>query len=98
MPEDIFVENLKNMINQYSSREKQYSIVKKISVFREMQKRGYIRHCSLIYNENEFTITLSREIKKDSCPMCGAPIDGTLKDNANCKYCGYVIDDALIKK
>lgn len=98
MPEVLFVENLKNMINQYSSRKKQFSIEKKISVFREMQKRGYIRHCSLIYNENEFTIGLSREIKKDSCPMCGAAISGALKDNASCKFCGYLIEDALTKK
>lgn len=98
MPEDIFLENLRNMINQYSSGKKQFSINKKISAFREMQKRGYIRHCSLICNENEFTIGLSREIKKDSCPMCGAAISGALKDNATCKYCGYIIEDALIKK
>lgn len=98
MPEDIFVENLKNMINQYSSGRKQFSSTKKISVFREMQKRGYIRHCSLIYNEKEFTIALSREIKKDSCPMCGAPVSGALKDNASCKFCGYIIEDALTKK
>lgn len=97
MPEVIFVENLNNMINQYSSSKKQFSVNKKISVFREMQKRGYIRHCSLIYNDKEFVIGLSREIKKDSCPMCGAAISGALKDNAVCKYCGYEIEDALVK-
>lgn len=98
MPEDIFVENLGNMIDQYSSNKKQFSTAKKISVFREMQKRGYIRHCSLVYNDKKFTIGLSREIKKDSCPMCGAAIAGALKDNATCKYCGYVIEDAMMKK
>ena len=97
-PEDIFVENLKNMINQYSSRERRYSKGKKLTAFREIQKRGYIRHCSLIYNESEFAIVLSREIKKDSCPMCGAPIGGALKDNASCKFCGYIIEDVLVKR
>lgn len=97
MPEAIFVENLKNMINQYSSSKRQFSIAKKISVFREMQKRGYIRHCSLMYNENEFIIGLSREMKKDSCPMCGATINGAISSNATCKYCGYVIEDVLMK-
>lgn len=92
--ENLFVENLKNLIDPYDTKQKRFSLNQKVNAFREIQKRGYIRNCSLIHFENEFKIGLSREIKKSVCPMCGAPLTGTLNDYTTCQHCGYEIEDA----
>ena len=94
-PSGLIVENIRKMITSHSSNKKQMTDEQKVSIFREMQKRGYLRHCSLMFMENKFVIGLAREIKKDTCPMCGAALIGTLSDHPTCKYCGYEINDAV---
>lgn len=93
----IFVESLRNKYNIFVSRPKDCSEKKKLKAFREIQKRGYSRNCSLIHTEDGLRIGLKREIKKGVCPMCGSPLTGTLQDQCKCNYCGYVINDAIGK-
>lgn len=93
----IFVESIRNVYDIFVSKEKEYSDKQKLKAFREIQKRGYSRNCSLLQTEDGLMIGLKRDIKKSTCPMCGSSLAGTLRDQSICDYCGYIIKNAIGK-
>ena len=71
--------------------EDQYnSIVKAI-------KEGYLRGCSPEKHGGVLRIALAKQIVKDRCPGCGAPIVGAVTENYSCRYCGRQITGVIRK-
>lgn len=95
--QELYVEGLQNNYYIFGGNSKECPDKKKLKVFREIQRRGYARNCSLILLDDGLMIGLKREIKQDTCPMCGSPLTGTLKDRCQCNYCGYIIENAIEK-
>ena len=46
----------------------------------------------------QMRIALAKQIVKDRCPGCGAPITGAVTENYQCGYCGRIITDVIRKK
>ena len=58
---------------------------------------GYLQHCTLEKHE-EPEVALAKQITKDACPNCAAPIVGAADLHYTCRYCGSRIMDAVQKK
>ena len=61
-------------------------------------KEGYLRGCSPEKHGGVLRIALAKQIVKDRCPGCGAPIVGAVTENYNCRYCGRWITGVIRKK
>ena len=61
-------------------------------------KEGYLRGCSPEKHGGVLRIALAKQIVKDRCPGCGAPITGAVTENYQCGYCGRIITDVIRKK
>ena len=61
-------------------------------------KEGYLRGCSPEKHGGVLRISLSKQIVKDRCPGCGAPIVGAVTENYACHYCGRVITGVIRKQ
>ena len=61
-------------------------------------KEGYLRGCSPEKHGGVLRISLAKQIVKDRCPGCGAPIVGAVTENYACRYCGRIITGVIRKK
>ena len=61
-------------------------------------KEGYLRGCSPEKHGGVLRIALAKQIVKDRCPGCGAPIVGAVTENYRCRYCGKWIAGVIRKK
>lgn len=59
---------------------------------------GYLRGCSPEKHGGALRIALAKQIVKDRCPGCGAPIVGAVTENYACRYCGRVITGVIRKQ
>jgi len=58
---------------------------------------GYLRGCSPEKHGGPLRIGLAKQIVKDRCPGCGAPITGAVDENYVCSYCGRTIMGVIRK-
>lgn len=70
---------------------------KRIRTVRRTMRLGYLQHCTL-ERHDEVTVALAKQITKDRCPNCGAPIVGAADAHYTCRYCGSRIMDVIRKK
>lgn len=61
-------------------------------------KEGYLRGCSPEKHGGMLRIALAKQIVKDRCPGCGAPIVGAVTENYSCRYCGRIITGVIRKQ
>ena len=61
-------------------------------------KEGYLRGCTPEKHGGTLRIALAKQIVKDLCPGCGAPIVGAITENHSCRYCGRLIFGVIRKK
>lgn len=61
-------------------------------------KEGYLRGCSPEKHGGMLRIALAKQIVKDRCPGCGAPIVGAVTENYACRYCGRIITGVIRKQ
>ena len=61
-------------------------------------KEGYLRGCSPEKHGGMMRIALAKQIVKDRCPGCGAPIVGAVTENYSCRYCGRIITGVIRKQ
>ena len=61
-------------------------------------KEGYLRGCSPEKHGGVLRIALAKQIVKDCCPGCGAPIVGAVTESYSCRYCGRIITGVIRKK
>ena len=61
-------------------------------------KEGYLRGCSPENHGGVLRIALAKQIVKDRCPGCGAPIVGAVTENYACRYCGRIITGVIRKQ
>jgi hypothetical protein len=61
-------------------------------------KEGYLRGCSPEKHGGVLRIALAKQIVKDRCPGCGAPIVGAVTESYCCRYCGRWITGVIRKK
>ena len=61
-------------------------------------KEGYLRGCSPEKHGGMLRISLAKQIVKDRCPGCGAPIVGAVTENYSCRYCGRIITGVIRKQ
>ena len=61
-------------------------------------KEGYLLGCSPNKHGPELKISLAKQIVKDRCPGCGAPIVGAVSENYSCPYCGRLIMGVIKKQ
>ena len=61
-------------------------------------KEGYLRGCALEKRDGTLRIVLAKQIVKDRCPGCGAPIVGAVSENYSCRYCGRLIMGVIRKR
>ena len=61
-------------------------------------KEGYLRGCSPEKHGGMLRIALAKQIVKDRCPGCGAPIVGAVTENYSCRYCGRIITGVIHKQ
>ena len=61
-------------------------------------KEGYLRGCSPEKHGGVLRIALAKQIVKDCCPGCGAPIVGAVTENYSCRYCGRIISGVIRKQ
>lgn len=61
-------------------------------------KCGYLRSCSPEKHDGTLRIALAKQIVKDRCPYCGAPIVGAVTENYSCQYCRRMITDVIMKR
>ena len=61
-------------------------------------KEGYLRGCSPEKHGGMLRISLAKQIVKDRCPGCGAPIVGAVTENYSCRYCGRIITGVIHKQ
>ncbi len=59
---------------------------------------GYLTNCTFEKHNDEIVVALAKKVVKDRCPSCGAPITGAVDENYQCRYCGNLIMDVVIKK
>ena len=64
----------------------------------EAIKEGYLRGCTPEMHGGVLRIALAKQIVKDRCPGCGAPIVGAVTENYSCRYCGRVITGVIRKQ
>lgn len=70
----------------------------KLKKVRRAIRRGYLLHCTLEVHGGKLMAALAKKIVKDKCPACGAPINGAVDENYNCKYCGTLIMGVIEKR
>lgn len=61
-------------------------------------KEGYLRGCTPEKRGGVLRLALARQIVKDRCPCCGAPIIGAVSENYSCRYCGNLILGVIRKQ
>ena len=61
-------------------------------------KEGYLRGCTPEKHGGVLCIALAKQIVKDRCPGCGAPIVGAVTENYSCRYCGRIITGVIRKQ
>ena len=61
-------------------------------------KEGYLRGCTPEKHGGVLRIALAKQIVKDRCPGCGAPIVGAVTENYSCRYCGRLISGVISKR
>ena len=61
-------------------------------------KEGYLRGCTPEKHGGVLRIALAKQIVKDRCPGCGAPIVGAVTESYSCRYCGRWITGVIRKK
>ena len=61
-------------------------------------KEGYLRGGTPEKHGGTLRIALAKQIVKDRCPGCGAPIVGAITENHSCRYCGRLIFGVIRKK
>ncbi|MBQ3331551.1 MAG: hypothetical protein IJG87_10290 [Ruminococcus sp.] len=61
-------------------------------------KEGYLRGCSPEKHGGVLRIALAKQIVKDRCPGCGAPIVGAVTGNYQCGFCGRQITGVIRKQ
>ena len=61
-------------------------------------KEGYLRGCSPEKHGGVLRMALAKQIVKDCCPGCGAPIVGAVTESYCCRYCGRWITGVIRKK
>ena len=66
-------------------------------IVRSLRER-YLRNCSPEKLGNETRIGLAKQITKDICPYCGAPIVGAASENYCCRYCRRLIMGVIRKR
>ena len=64
----------------------------------EAIKEGYLRGCTPEMHGGVLRIALAKQIVKDRCPGCGAPIVGAVTENYSCRYCGRMITGVIRKQ
>lgn len=60
-------------------------------------KDGYLCGCSPEMHGGVLRIALAKQIVKDRCPGCGAPIVGAVTENYSCRYCRRIITGVIRK-
>lgn len=61
-------------------------------------RERYLRNCSPEKLGNETRVGLAKQITKDTCPYCGAPIVGAASENYCCRYCRRLIMGVIRKR
>ena len=61
-------------------------------------KEGYLRGCSPEKHGGVLRIALAKQIVKDRCPGCGAPVVGAVTENYVCSYCRRIITGVIRKQ
>ena len=61
-------------------------------------REGYLRGCSPEIFNGQLRIGLAKQIVKDHCPCCGAPIVGAVDANYRCRYCQNLIMGVIQKR
>ena len=61
-------------------------------------KEGYLRGCTPEKHGGVLRIALAKQIVKDRCPGCGAPIVGAVTENYTCRYCRRLITGVIRKR
>ena len=79
-------------LNELSTRKR------KLGSVRGAIRVGYLKNCTLEIHDKELQVALAKQIVKDRCPGCGAPITGAADENYRCNYCGKTIMQVVVKK
>lgn len=58
---------------------------------RKAQKVGYLVKCTFERHDNKMMVALAKQVVKDRCPSCAAPITDAVYEDYVCKYCGNTI-------
>ena len=61
-------------------------------------KDGFLCGCNPEKHSGELRLALSKQIVKDRCPGCGAPITDAVTENYSCRFCGRVITGVIRKQ
>lgn len=69
-----------------------------MNIIKSSLKKGYLINCTLEIHDGKVKVALAKEVAKDVCPNCGAPIVGVFNETYVCKYCGCKVFDVLQKK
>lgn len=71
---------------------------KKIDAITGAIKHGYLQNCTIEFHDGKPVVALSKQVVKDKCPHCGAPIVGVYDRAYVCKYCGSKVYGVIEKK
>lgn len=61
-------------------------------------REGCLKGCSPEKHGGPLRIGLAKQIVKDRCPNCAAPITGAVDEHYTCKYCGSLIMGVIRKR
>ncbi|MER2080072.1 MAG: hypothetical protein ABS876_00960 [Ruminococcus sp.] len=67
------------------------------NIIKSLRER-HLRNCSPDQQTGELRISLAKQITKDTCPYCGAPIVGAISENHCCSYCRRLIMGVIRKQ
>ena len=74
------------------------STERKMKLVKSSICNGYLTNCTFEKHNDDVMVALSKKVVKDRCPSCGAPITGAVDEHYQCRYCGNLIMDVVVKK
>lgn len=71
---------------------------KPFSKLKSIQKCGYMRGFTFENHNKKIMLAVAKQIVKDKCPGCAAPITGAVYEDYICSYCGNKIMGVIRKQ
>ena len=69
-----------------------------IKVIGENIRKRYLLNCTFEKHDDQLKLALAKNIVKDKCTSCSAPIVGAVNENYKCQYCGKLIMGVIVRE